>query len=63
MEDLSYRFGISLTSVIEIFQKWIEVMLVHLKILIKWPTQEIAFQNMPQIFKDLYPRTCCIIDC
>ena len=63
MEDLSYRFGISLTSVIEIFQKWIEVMFVHLKFLIKWPTQEIAFQNMPQIFKDLYPRTRCIIDC
>lgn len=35
----------------------------HLKFLIKWPTQETWRTNMPQVFKDLYPRTRCIIDC
>ena len=63
IEDLSYRFGITLSTASNIFQKWIEVMFIHLKFLIKWPTQEAARANMPQIFKDLYPRTRCIIDC
>ena len=36
---------------------------LHLKFLIKWPTQETCRANMPQIFKALYPRTRCIIDC
>ena len=63
IEDLSYRFGIALSTVSDIFQKWIEVMFIHLKFLIKWPTQEAARTNMPQLFKDLYPRTRCIIDC
>ena len=63
IEDLSYRFGVSLSTVHDIFQKWIEVMFVHLKFLIKWPAQDVARMNMPQLFKDLYPRTRCIIDC
>ena len=63
IEDLSYRFGVSLSTVHDIFQKWIEVMFVHLKFLIKWPAQDVARMNMPQLFIDLYPRTRCIIDC
>ena len=34
-----------------------------LKFLIKWPDQETCKSNMPQIFKDLYPKARCIIDC
>ena len=59
IEDLSYRFGIALSTVSDICQKWIEVMFIHLKFLIKWPTQEAARTNI----KDLYPHTRCIIDC
>ncbi len=55
VEDLGYRFGISLRTVTRTVQRWIEVMFEHLKFLIKWPAQEVAFHNMPQIFKDLYP--------
>ena len=35
----------------------------RLKFLITWPSQEVAEANMPRIFKDLYPRARCIIDC
>ena len=63
IEDLSYRFDVSLSTVHDVFQKWLEVMFVHLKFLIKWPEQDIVRTNMPRIFKDLYPRTRCIIDC
>ena len=38
-------------------------MYCSLKFLIKWPDQETCKSNMPQIFKDLYPKARCIIDC
>ena len=63
IEDLSYRFGITLSSVSDVFQRWIDVMFASLRFLIMWPSQETVHANMPQIFKDLYPRTRCIIDC
>ena len=63
VEDLSYRFSISLSTVSDIFQRWIDLLFTHLSFLIHWPSQEIVHNNMPQIFKDLYPRTRCIIDC
>ena len=63
VEDLSYRFGIPSSTVGEVIQNWIDVMYVCLKFLLEWPSQEIVRANMPQIFKDLYPRTRCIIDC
>lgn len=31
--------------------------------LIAWPTRELCEQNMPSIFKELYPACRCIIDC
>ena len=63
IEELSYRFGITSSTVSDIFQKWIEMMFIHLNFLIKWTTKESAHTNMPQLFKDLYPCTRCIIDC
>ena len=63
LEDLAYRFRIGSTTAADIFTKYIDVMFIHLKFLIKWPTQELCHANMPQVFKDLYPRTRSIIDC
>ena len=63
IEDLAYRFNIAVSTTGDVFHRWIEVMHVHLKFLIKWPTQEVCRTNMPPIFKDLYPHTHCIIDC
>ena len=63
IEDLSYHFGIGISTSNDVFHRWIDIMHFHLKFLIKWPTQETCRSNMPQIFKALYPRTRCIIDC
>ena len=63
LEDLSYRFGTSISTTNDVFHRWIDIMHHHLKFLIKWPTQETCRANMPQIFKALYPHTRCIIDC
>ena len=63
VQDLAYHFGISESTVSDIFLAWIDAMIFHLKFLIKWPDHETCHTNMPQIFKDLYPKARCIIDC
>ena len=65
INDLAYRFGtgVSVSTAGSVFTNWIEDLFLSLKCLIKWPTQQIAYQNLPPIFKDLYPNARCIIDC
>ena len=63
VKDLSYCFNCSLSSVSETFQRWINRMFTSMKCLIIWPSQEIIQSNMPQIFKELYSKTRCVIDC
>ena len=38
-------------------------MFVRLSFLITWPSREVLKQNMPQVFKQLYPNCRVIIDC
>ena len=61
--DLAHRFGISVGLVSKIFQKWLDVMFVRLRFLITWPSREVLKQNMPEVFKQLYPNCRVIIDC
>jgi hypothetical protein len=61
--DLASRFSISLGSAYGIFQKWLDVMFVQLRFLITWPSREVVRQNMPLLFKELYPNCVVIIDC
>ena len=63
MESLSYHFGLTVPRVTKVFEKWINATFTCLKFLIIWPSQEVAYANMPLIFKDPYPCTRCIIDC
>lgn len=63
MEDIAYCFDIGLSTASEIFSQYIDLMFLHLRFIIKWPSREVCHANMPQVFKDLYPHTRCIIDC
>ena len=63
MEDLAYCFNIGSSTASDTFSRYIDLMYIHLKFLLKWPSQEVCRANMPQVFKDLYPRTRCIINC
>lgn len=63
MEDVADRFGISISTASKIFQKWLDVMYVRLRFMIKWPSREVARQNLPPAFKQSYPNCVCIIDC
>ena len=61
--DLSVRFKISVSLVNKIISKWVDVLYERLKFLISWPPREIVQQNMPPLFKELFPNSRCIIDC
>uniref|UniRef100_A0A1X7UQV1 DDE Tnp4 domain-containing protein n=1 Tax=Amphimedon queenslandica TaxID=400682 RepID=A0A1X7UQV1_AMPQE len=63
IEDLAVRFFISSTSASRIFNKWIDLLYVRVKFLIKLPSRELCQQNMPMVFKELYPLCISIIDC
>ena len=58
--DISYRFEISNSTVTSVFHQWIEILYLHLKFLVMWPSRDILQHN---IFKEAYPNTRCIIDC
>ena len=63
MQDLSYRFHVSVVVVSNIFHRWLDVMSRELKQLIVWPDREIVLKTLPACFRPKYTRTTCIIDC
>ena len=63
LKDLAMRFDVSLGTMSNIFQMWLDVMFIRLKFLIVWPSQEILENNMPLAFQQLYPNCRVIIDC
>ena len=63
LEDLAYRFRVSSSTASRIFLKWLDLMYVRLNFLVAWPSRDIMEKNMPMVFKQLYPRCRCIIDC
>ena len=64
LEDLAYRFNISVSTVSRTFQAWMVVMDVRLRPLIKWPEREELWRTMPQCFQySFWKKTTVIIDC
>lgn len=61
-KDLAHRFNVSETTVSVVFNTWIRFMRIELEPLICLPRRELLHQFMPNIFKELYPRTVLIID-
>lgn len=62
-QDIAYRFGIHQSSVSRNFRKWIDVMYIRLKPLIKWPEREDLLKTMPMDFKHTFQKCVIIIDC
>ena len=65
LEDLAYRFRVSSSTASRIFLKWLDLMYMYVRLnfLVAWPSRDIMEKNMPMVFKQLYPRCRCIIDC
>ena len=61
-QDLAYRFGISQSTVSRVITTWINFCYSKFKEVPIWPSREVVDNNMPQIFRNLYPSTRCIID-
>ena len=61
-EDLAFRFGISQSTVSRIFTTWINFSYCKFKEIHIWPSREQIDHFMPQLFKEFYPSTRCIID-
>ena len=62
-QDLAYRYNVSKGTMSRMFHTWINLMYAKLSFLIVWPSKDVVHHNMPLIFKQLYPKCRCIIDC
>ena len=60
--DLGERFGISESTVNNIFLTWINYLYATLGSLKIWPHRDIILQNAPVEFLEKYPNNICIID-
>ena len=61
-DDLAYHFGISQPTVSRIWIRWINLLYHKFREINIWPTRLQVDQHMPQLFKEFYPSTRCIID-
>ena len=59
---LAYQFGVHNSTISRYFKKWVNVMYMRLKPLIKWPGRGELLKTMPVLFRKSF-RTCVIIDC
>lgn len=62
VEDLGYRFRISLSLVRKTFHVWLDALYCSLGGLIMWPTTD--FMQLPDCFNnDRFRKVKCVIDC
>ena len=62
-ELLSFLCGIEKTTAIDYFWKWVDIMAIRLKFLIKMQDRDHIFNTIPAIFEAKFPRLTSIIDC
>ena len=64
LQDLAFRFGVSLSTVSRTFTAWLTVMDVRLSPLIRWPERDELWCTMPLCFQFSFgKKTTIIIDC
>lgn len=64
IQDLAYRFHVSIATISRIFQAWITVLDQRLCRLILWPEREDLWRTMPKCFQNAFGfKTTVIIDC
>ena len=63
IEDLAFRFNISVGTTSSIWCTWIKLCSRELSVLIIWPSRAQVRRTLPSCFHKLYPKVRCIIDC
>ena len=62
-QDIAFRFGVNQSTVSRCFSKWVDVMYIRLKPLIKWPERDELMNTMPMDFRKSFRQCVTIIDC
>ena len=62
-ENLADQVGCLKTTARDIFRRWINLMYVKLKFLMKWPDHDASVQTLPNVFPQYFPKLTAIIDC
>lgn len=55
--------GISKSTAVDYFWKWVNLMDTNITFLIRWQDREIIFRTIPPVFKSKFPRLTSLIDC
>ena len=63
VEDLAFRFQISVSLVTSIFFTWVRLMSHEFQGLIVWSSRENVRKHLPDSFRKYYPKCRVIIDC
>ena len=61
--DLGYRFGVCESVITNTVHKWLKILYVALKFLIRWPSREEVQKTLPECFRGKFQRAVVIIDC
>ena len=61
LQDLAYRFVVSVTTVSRIFSFWMVVMDVRLKFMISWPEREQLWKTMPMCFQYAFGKKVTVV--
>ena len=62
-ELLAFVYGVGVSTAIDYFWNWLDIMYVKLKGLVKMQDRDYIFQTIPSVFKSKFPRLTSIIDC
>jgi hypothetical protein len=62
-EYLADQVGVPESTMIDHTWKWLDLLYIKMKFLIKWPDRDYIFSVMPPKVKTLFPRLTGIIDC
>ena len=64
LQDLAYRFEVSVSTTSTIILKWIDILFIRLRLLIKWPSREDLITTTPMSFRQHFKtKVAVIIDC
>ena len=64
LQDLAYRFVVSVTTVSRIFSYWMVFMVARLKFMIPWPKREQLWETVPMCFQYAFGKKVrVVIDC
>lgn len=64
LQDLAYRFGVSVSTASRIVEKWLNVLHDQLGPLIRWPSKDENMKTMPMAFRENFGcQVRAILDC